>query len=194
MALAIEGERLLGGGQALFDLGVSGIAAGDGVAAFADLVSEGAELIAQLGDADSGGGVFGSALIERCAGSDNAVLGIAPALAVEGPQQVAEFGGEAAMLGRALSLAAQLGEPRFDLAHNDGDAVDVIARGREAVLGFFDLGAEALDIGRFVEERAALLRRHAEHFIHEALAHDRVAVLADVPFHQEVEDVTQTDT
>ena len=58
-------------------------------------------------------------------------------------------------------------------------------------MGVLDTRTETLDVGRFIEEGAAFVGRHAEDFVDEALAHDGVAVLADIALHQEVEDVAQ---
>ena len=63
----------------------------------------------------------------------------------------------------------------------------------EPVLRLFDFQPEALHVRGFVQERTPFVGRHAQDFIDEALAHDRVAVLADIALHQQVDDVAQAD-
>ncbi len=189
VALPVEGNRLLGRDDSLLNLGVPGIPAADGLPAPLDLFRERAQLLAQLVHSLVCCVVFCMALVQRGSHSHKGILALAPQVAVVRPQQVDKLSGKRLMFGSALSLAAQLSEPRLDLLDDDGDTVDVVARRREPVDRLPDLQPEAFHVRSLIEERAAFFGRHAQHLIDKALAHDRVAVLAHVTLHQEVDDV-----
>ena len=141
-----------------------------------------------------GCGVLGGALVEGRAGADEGVLGIVPEVAVVRFEQLGELGAQALMLGCPFGLAAQLREAGFDFLDDERDAVDVVPGCGQAILRLADLHAEALHVRRFVKERAALVGRHAQDLVDEPLAHDRVAVLADIALHEQVDHVAQAHT
>ena len=193
VAFAVEGEFVFEGAQAAFGVVAVALAAGDGLATAGDLLAEGLDLLAQGGGAGVGGLVPGDALVECGAGAGDGGARLVPAARVEVAQEAGEAGGELAVLVRAAGLAAQAAQARFEFGDDQFDAPHVLARAREARAGVVDLLAEALHVGGFVDEGAAVFGGEAEHLVDHALAHDGVAVLAHVGLLQQVVEVAQAD-
>ncbi len=96
------------------------------------------------------------------------------------------------MLAGAGGLALELLQPRADLLDEEVDALQVLSRGREAVAGFVQAGAQEAHVRGFFEQPATLLGAHHQHLFDETLAHEGVAVLADLGAQEEVQHVAQT--
>ena len=193
VAFAIKDEGVFERADAAFEVVAGAIAAGDGLAAPADLLAEGLELFLERGDARLGVLVLGAALVKLGLGAGDGGAGLAPTGGIQPAKERGEAGGEVAMLAGAVGLAAEEAEAGFQLVDDDLDLRDILARAFEALVSVGDLRAEGLHVGGFVDERAALLGREAEHLIDHALAHDGVAVLADVGLLEEVVEVAQAD-
>ena len=193
VAFAVEDEAVLEGADAPFEVIAGAVTACDGLAAPADLLAEGLELLFERGDARLGVLVLGAALVELGLGAGDGSAGLAPASGIYLAQERGKAGGEVAVLAGAVGLAAEEAEAGFQLVDDDLDLCHVFARALEAVMGVGDLRAERLDVGGLVDERAAVLGGEAEHLIDHALAHDGVAVLADVGLLEEVVEVAQAD-
>ena len=193
VALAVEDEGVFEAADAALDVVAGAVAAGDGLTAPPDLLAEGLELLFEGGDAGLGVLVLGAALVELGLGAGHGGAGLAPAGGVEAAEEGGEAGGKVAVLAGAVGLAAEEPEAGLQLVDDDLDLRHVLARALEAVVGVGDLRTEGLDVGGLVDERAAVLGGEAEHLVDHALAHDGVAVLADVGLLEEVVEVAQPD-
>ena len=183
--LLAERKRLLGA-LALAALRAIELGArlGDGALGGGDLRGEG------LGPAPRRGERLRALVVARLRGGVR-VTGAPQLELVVGLERGREPALERAVARGALGLALELAQPRRELADKHAHVAEVVARLREPPLGAGQLDAVAVDVGRLLDQVAALDRPEAQHLVDQPLRHHRVRVLPHLGAAEQVLHVEQ---